>query len=214
MTVSQRNDSQVRDILETRPQPDLSDENAEMRKLQPILQRIPLTSPAFRQAMGTVLQHLHVVSRALALGCGMSSEFRYLPEAWGLPELHIVHSRYLTPLSYHLYSALGAAELLAAGRGRYPHFPLAVGCMLSIIRLWQTFPEAIANLRRAAGPRYAAAVDQAEQTLRHMVPSTRQALAISQSAVDAYVWEATVRASELAYEVRRRVAKSMGQEMY
>ncbi|WP_276357643.1 hypothetical protein [Cohnella caldifontis] len=128
--------------------------------------------------------------------------------------MHIVHSRYLTPLSYHLYSALGAAELLAAGRGRYPHFPLAVGCMLSIIRLWQTFPEAIANLRRAAGPRYAAAVDQAEQTLRHMVPSTRQALAISQSAVDAYVWEATVRASELAYEVRRRVAKSMGQEMY
>ncbi|MFB6367290.1 hypothetical protein ACFCP7_25230 [Paenibacillus elgii] len=201
-------------IFEARPQLDLSDANAEMSRLQPVLQRVPLTSSAFRQAMGSVLQHLHIVSRALALGCGMSSEFRYLPEAWGLPELHIVHSRYLTPLSYHLYSAMGAAELLAAGRGRYSHFPLAVGCMLSIIRLWQTFPEAIANLRRAAGPHYGASIDQAERTLRQMVPPTQQALAICRSLVEPAIWDATVRASQLAYEVRGRVAKSMGQEMY
>lgn len=214
MSISQRDFSFRNYAYEARPQPDLSDANAEMSSLQPTLQRIPLTSPAFRQAMGSVLQHLQIVSRALALGCGMSSEFRYLPEAWGLPELHIVHSRYLTPLSYHLYSALGAAELLATGRGRYSHFPLAVGCMLSIIRLWRTFPEAIANLRRAAGPRYAAAVDQAEQTLMQMVPPTQQALAISRSVVEPSIWDATVRASQLAYEVRGRVAKSMGQEMY
>ncbi|GIP32056.1 hypothetical protein [Paenibacillus sp. J2TS4] len=214
MSFSQWELSNYNDIFEARPQPDLSNENAEMRRLQPILQRIPLASPSFRQAMGSVLQHLQIVSKALALGCGMSSEFRYLPETWGLPELHIVHSRYLTPLSYHLYSALGAAELLATGRGRYSHFPLAVGCMLSILRLWQTFPEAIANLRRAAGPRYASAVDQAERTLMHMVQPTRQALAISRSVVEPAIWNATVRASELAYEVRGRVAKSMGQEMY
>ncbi|MEK5164251.1 S9 family peptidase [Paenibacillus sp. FSL R5-0527] len=214
MSFSQNDYSIHNYVFETMPQLDLSDANAEMSRLQPVLQQIPLASPSFRQAMGSVLQHLQIVSRALALGCGMSSEFRYLPEAWGLPELHIVHSRYLTPLSYHLYSALGAAELLAAGRGRYSHFPLAVGCMLSIIRLWQTFPEALANLRRAAGPRYAAAIDQAEQTLRQMVPPTQQALTICRSIVEPAVWDATVRASQLAYEVRGRVAKSMGQEMY
>lgn len=214
MSFSQPNASNHNYGFEPRLQPDLSDANAEMSKLQPILQRVPLTSPSFRQAMGTVYQHLQVVSRALALGCGMSSELRYLPEVWGLPELHVVHARYLTPLSYHLYSALGAAELLAVGRGRYSHFPLAVGCMLSILRLWQTFPDAIANLRRAAGSRYAAAIDQAEQTLRQMVPSTQQALAISRSAVEPAIWDATVRASQLAYEVRDRVAKSMGQQMY
>ncbi|WP_343834563.1 hypothetical protein, partial [Bacillus horti] len=165
-------------------------------------------------AMSSVLQHLQVVSRALALGCGMSSEFRYLPEAWGLPELQIVHARYLTPLSYHLYSALGAAELLATGHGRYSHFPLGVGCMLSILRLWETFPEAVANLRRAAGPHYTATIDQAERTLMQMVPQTQQALTISRSAVESAIWEAAVRASQLAYEVRGRVAKSMEQEVY
>lgn len=214
MSLPLRSLSSYSHVFEVRPQPDLSDANAEMKILQPILQRIPLTSPSFRQAMGSVFQHLQVVSRALALGCGMSSEFRYLPEAWGLPELHIVHSRYLTPLSYHLYSAMGAAELLASGRGRYSHFPLAVGCMMSIIRLWQTFPEAIANLRRAAGPNYASAIDQAEQTLRQMVQPTQQALAISQSIVEPSIWHATVRASQLAHEVRGRVAQSIGQEMY
>lgn len=214
MSFSQPNESNYNYVYGARPQPNLSDANAEMSKLQPVLQRVPLTSHSFRQSMGIVLQHLQVASRALALGCGISSEFRYLPDAWGLPELHVVHSRYLTPLSYHLYSALGAAELLAVGRGRYSHFPLAVGCMLSILRLWQTFPDAIANLRRAAGQRYAAVIDQAEQTLRQMVPSTQQALAICRSVVDPTVWNATIRASQLAYEVRDRVAKSMGQEMY
>lgn len=214
MSFSQNDYSIHNYVFEARPQPNLSDANMEMSRLQPVLQQIPLASPSFRQAMGSVLQHLQIVSKALALGCGMSSEFRYLPETWGLPELHIVHSRYLTPLSYHLYSAMGAAELLAAGRGRYSHFPLAVGCMLSIIRLWQTFPEAIANLRRAAGQRYAAALDQAEQTLRQMVPPTQQALTICRSIVEPAVWDATVRASQLAYEVRARVAKSLGQEMY
>jgi hypothetical protein len=160
MSFSQPDFSNPHYSFEPKLQPDLSDANAEMSILLPTLQRIPLGSPSFQQAMSTVFQHLQVTSRALALGCGMSSEFRYLPETWGVPELHILHARYLTPLSYHLHSALGAAELLATGRGRPSHFPLAVGCMLSIVRLWQSFPTAIANLRRATGPRYAAAVDQ------------------------------------------------------
>lgn len=214
MSFSQWDVSNNNYVFETKPQPDLSDANAEMSRLQPILQHVPLASPSFRQTMGSVLQHLQVISRALALGCGMSSEFRYLPEAWGLSELQIVHARYLTPMSYHLYSAMGAIELLATGRGRYSHFPLAVGCMLSILRLWETFPAAIANLRHAAGPRYAATIDLAEQTLMQMVSPTQQALAISRSVVEPTVWDATVRASQLAHEVRGRVAKSMGQEMY
>ncbi|GAA0390867.1 hypothetical protein GCM10008933_22250 [Paenibacillus motobuensis] len=86
--------------------------------------------------------------------------------------------------------------------------------MLSIIRLWQSFPEAISNLKNAAGPHYTAAINQAEQTLQQMVPATQQALAVSKSAVEPSVWDAAVRASELAYEVRGRVAKSMGQQMY
>jgi hypothetical protein len=199
---------------QSRPQPDLSNESTEMHRLLAILQRIPLSSVSFRRAMAAVVNHLRSASRALALGCGMSSELRYLPEVWGLPELQIVHARYLTPLSYHLNSALGAAELLASGRGRPAHFPLMVGCMLSIVRLWQTFPEAIANLRRAAGPRYTAAIDESEHILRQMVPAIQQAVAMSKSVVDPTLWETAVEASRLAYEVREKVAKSLGEEMY
>lgn len=196
------------------PQLDLSDMNTEMRKLQPILQQIPLSSHAFQQAMKAVLQYLQVDNKSLALGCGMNSEFRFLPEIWGLPELQIVHSRYLTPSSYHLYSALGAAEILATGRGRYAHFPLLIGCSLAILRIWNSFPHAIANLRHAVDPRSASAIDEAEQALVQMVPSTQQALAICREVVDPKIWDASVRASELAREVRGRVAKSMGQGVY
>lgn len=209
MTYSKPKLSRENARREARAKPDLSDANAEMSQLQPALQQVPLTSPSFQQAMGMAHQHLQAASRVLALGCGMSSEFRYLPEAWGLPELQIVHAQYLTPLSYHLYSALGALELMALGRARFSHFPLAVGCMLSVLRIWQTFPEAVSNLRKAAGSRYAATVDQAERTLKLMVPSTQQALSISRSAVSAPTWDAAVRASQLARDVRERVAKSM-----
>jgi hypothetical protein len=200
--------------VDARPQPDLSDANREMRRLLAELQQLPLGSAAFRQAMVNVHQNLQTASRALALGCGISSEFRYLPETWGLSELNILHGRYLTPMSYHLNTAWGASERLASGRGRPPHFPLMVGCMLSIVRLWQTLPEAIANLRRAAGPHFAGTVDLTEQTLRRMVPATQQALAITRSAVDPALWNSAVRASQLAHEVRERVATSMGAETY
>ncbi len=157
------------------------------------------------------MKHLQAVSRALALGCGMSSEFRFLPDTWGLRELHIVHAKYLTPLSYHVYSALGATELLASGQGRAPHFPLMVGRMNSILRLWSNFPAAIADLRRATGHQYASSVDEAENLLRPMVPATQQALSISQSAVSPAIWQASLRAAQLAREVRQNVAQSMSQ---
>jgi hypothetical protein len=214
MFISQPNVPNLNHVFDARPQPDLSDANREMSRLLTQLQQLPLGSSAFRQAMGNVHQHLQTAGRALALGCGISSEFRYLPEVWGLPELNIVHGRYLTPMSYHLNTALGASELLAIGRGRPAHFPLMVGCILSIVRLWQNLPEAIANLRRAAGPRHAATVDLTEQTLRRMVQPTQQALAISRSVVEQAQWNAAVRASQLAHEVRDRVTESMGEEMY
>lgn len=94
----------------------------------------------------------------------------------GLRELHIVHAKYLTPLSYHVYSALGAAEL-----------------------------------RRAAGQQYASSVDEAERLLSPMVPSTQQALSISQSAVSPVIWQATLHATHLAREVRQIVAQSVSQ---
>lgn len=214
MFFSQPNVSNSDHAVYDRSQPKLSDANREMSRLLAELQQLPLGTPAFRQAMVNVHQLLQTASRALALGCGISSEFRYLPETWGLRELNILHGRYLTPMSYHMNTALGASELLAAGRGRPPHFPLMVGCILSVLRLWQTLPEAIANLRRAAGPRFAGTVDLTEQTLRSMVPVTQQALAVSQSAVTPTLWNTAGRASKLAHKVREKVAKSMGEEMY
>ncbi|MBL4987362.1 hypothetical protein I5F19_16450 [Bacillus safensis] len=194
-----------------RQQPDLSQANQKMRSLLSTIQHIPVHSSSFQRSMATVVKHLQVVSRALALGCGMSSEFRFLPDTWGLRELHIVHAKYLTPLSYHVYSALGAAELLATGQGRSPHFALMIGCMNSILRLWSNFPAAIADLRRAAGQQYASSVDEAERLLSPMVPSTQQALSISQSAVSPAIWQATLHATHLAREVRQIVAQSVSQ---
>jgi hypothetical protein len=212
MSISEPDLSNTNDPFIPRPQLDLSDANAEMNRIQPIIQRIPLGSPLFQRSMASVFHHLQVANRALALGCGISSEFRFLPQTWGFRELNIVHGRYLVPMSYHLYSALGAAELLSTGRGRPSHFPLVVGCMSSIVRLWQNFPSAIANLRTVLGPRYAAVVDQTEQSIRQLVAATQQALAISRSSVEPAIWDAAVRASQLAYEVRERVTKSMGEE--
>ncbi|WP_237712878.1 hypothetical protein [Bacillus methanolicus] len=185
-----------------------------MHQLLSTLQSIPLASASFLQAMGAVLHHLQMASRNLALGCGITSEFRYLPESWGLPELHIVHARYLTPFSYHLYSALGAAELLANGQGRPPHFPLMVGCMNAILRLWQNFPMAITNLRKSVSPTYTATVDQGQYRLYQMASSIQQALSITRSTVNPAIWEASLRASQLAYKVREKVAKSLSEEMY
>ncbi|WP_374004774.1 hypothetical protein [Bacillus velezensis] len=198
-------------VYDYRQQPDLSQANIKMRSHLSAIQQIPIHSSSFQQSMAAVVKHLQAVSRALALGCGMSSEFRFLPDTWGLRELHIVHAKYLTPLSYHVYSALGAAELLASGQGRAPHFPLMVGCMNSILRLWSNFPAAIADLRRAAGHQYASSVDEAENLLRPMVPATQQALSISQSAVSPAIWQASLRAAQLAREVRQNVAQSMSQ---
>ncbi len=127
-------------VYDYRQRPDLSQANLKMRSHLSAIQQIPIHSSSFQQSMGAVVKHLQAVSRALALGCGMSSEFRFLPDTWGLRELHIVHAKYLTPLSYHVYSALGATELLASGQGRAPHFPLMVGRMNSILRLWSNFP--------------------------------------------------------------------------
>lgn len=198
-------------VYDFRQQPDLSQANHKMRSHLSTIRQIPIHSSSFQRSMASVVKHLQAVSRALALGCGMSSEFRFLPDTWGLRELHIVHAKYLTPLSYHVYSALGAAELLASGQGRAPHFPLMVGCMNSILRLWSNFPAAIADLRRAAGRQYASSVDEAERLLRPMVPSTQQALSISQSAVSPAIWEASLRAAHLAREVRQNVAQSVSQ---
>lgn len=104
-------------VYDYRQQPDLSQANHKMRSHLSAIQQIPIHSSSFQQSMAAVVKHLQAVSRALALGCGMSSEFRFLPDTWGLRELHTVHAKYLTPLSYHVYSALGAAELLASGQG-------------------------------------------------------------------------------------------------
>lgn len=194
-----------------RQHPDLNQANNEMRSLLSTIRQIPIHSSSFKESMATVVKDLRVVSRALALGCGMSSEFRFLPDTWGLRELHIVHAKYLTPLSYHVYSALGAAELLASGQGRAPHFPLMVGCMNSILRLWSNFPAAIADLRRASGQQYASSVDEAESLLRPMVPYTQRALSVSHSTVHPTIWEATLRATHLAREVRQKVAQSVSQ---
>ncbi|MFS0657095.1 hypothetical protein [Bacillus sp. 179-C3.3 HS] len=194
-----------------RQQTDLSQANQKMRSLLSTIQQIPVHSSSFQNSMATVVRHLQVVSRALALGCGMSSEFRFLPDTWGLRELHIVHANYLTPLSYHVFSALGAAELLATGQGRAPHFPLMIGCMNSILRLWSNLPGALADLRRAAGQQYASSVDEAERLLSPMVPSTQQALSISQSAVSPAIWQASLHATHLAREVRQNVAQSVSQ---
>lgn len=47
---------------------------------------------SLQKSMAAAVKHLQAVSRALALGYGMSSEFRFLPDTWGLRELHIVHN--------------------------------------------------------------------------------------------------------------------------
>lgn len=65
-----------------RQQPDLSQANEKMRSLLSTIQHIPVHSSSFQRSMATVVKHLQVVSRALALGCGMSSEFRFLPDTW------------------------------------------------------------------------------------------------------------------------------------
>lgn len=44
-----------------------------------------------------------------------------------------------------------------------------------------------------------------------MVPATQQALSISQSAVSPAIWQASLRAAQLAREVRQNVAQSMSQ---
>ncbi|TJY42594.1 hypothetical protein E5161_07000 [Cohnella pontilimi] len=214
MNHSQALDPEFDRVYDLRPQPELTQENREISVLFAQLQTLPLGTPAFRQAMANVYQHLQTASRALALACGISSEFRYLPDVWGLPELNIFHGRFLVPMSYHLNTALGAAEILAAGRGRTPYFPLMVGCMLATVRLWQRLPEAIDNLRRAAGPRHTATVNLTEQTSRTIAVATQQGLMVARSSVSTAQWNVSVRASELAHSVREKVSQMMAGESY
>ncbi|MCY0091818.1 MULTISPECIES: hypothetical protein [Bacillus amyloliquefaciens group] len=60
-------------VYDYRQQPDLSQANHKMRSHLSAIQQIPIHSSSFQQSMAAVVKHLQAVSRALALGCGMSS---------------------------------------------------------------------------------------------------------------------------------------------
>lgn len=97
-----------------------------------------------------VLEMLRTALQALQLTCGISSELYLFPETRAMAGLREFHAQVLTPMSYHLMTAMGAGQIILAGNNRRSLWVLLIACIMAAEQISRAMPESIGRMQAGA----------------------------------------------------------------